>query len=142
MGGRGQHVQGTRALKRMVALLEEVAKREAAAAAAAAAAAGGGGGGGGGAAAQRELSLRFLRSPCQLIEDPARPGWVGGVRLERMRLEGAGERRRAVGTGEHEVLPAALLLRSVGYRSLPIPGAPPSALTGLGCGCGAVWVWW
>ena len=41
--------------------------------------------------------------------------------LERTRLAADG---RVVGTGELERLPVQLVLRSIGYRSIPLPGVP------------------
>lgn len=51
---------------------------------------------------------------------------VGGVKLEVTRLVGGegGKDQRAVGTGEFEVLPGGLVLRSIGYKSVSVEGAP------------------
>ena len=70
----------------------------------------------------RRIHLRFLVSPVELVE---RDGRVGGLRLERNRLEPtAGGGTRAVGTGEFETLPVGMVVRAVGYRSLPLPDLP------------------
>jgi ferredoxin--NADP+ reductase len=45
---------------------------------------------------------------------------VEGIRLERTTLSGG----RVVGTGEFETIPADMVLRSVGYQSVPLPGVP------------------
>ncbi len=71
----------------------------------------------------RTLSLRFLLSPKACLPAQGAAG-VGGVQLERNRLEGAPEAQKAVGTGEVEVIPAGLVLKSIGYKSLPITGLP------------------
>lgn len=49
---------------------------------------------------------------------------VGAVRFEVTQLEGEAGRQRAVGTGVFEDLPCGLVLRSIGYRSVPLPGVP------------------
>ena len=67
----------------------------------------------------RRVHLRFLTSPVELIDDGE--GRVGGLRVERNRLD---EQGSAVGTGEFETLPVQLVLRSVGYRGVPLPGVP------------------
>lgn len=72
--------------------------------------------------AGRRLELRFFTSPIELL---GRGGRVAGVRVERNRLEaGADGRLRAVGTGDIEEIECGLVLRSVGYRGVPLPGVP------------------
>ena len=71
------------------------------------------------AAAARKLRLRFWLRPVEIQESAA--GTVGGLRLERTRLSESGEFE---GTGEFETLDAQLVLRSVGYQSVPLPGVP------------------
>ncbi|MDT8436563.1 MAG: FAD-dependent oxidoreductase [Gemmatimonadota bacterium] len=74
------------------------------------------------AGAPRRVVFRFLASP---VEIQGRDGRAAGVRLEWNRLEpGPGGAPRAVGTGETETLEAGLVLRSVGYRGVPLPGLP------------------
>ena len=68
----------------------------------------------------RRVHLRFLVSPVALLGRER----VEAVQLERNRLEPSGTYLNAVGTGELETLPAQLVLRSVGYRGLPLPGVP------------------
>jgi NADPH-dependent glutamate synthase beta subunit-like oxidoreductase len=63
------------------------------------------------------VALRFFRRPVALLGDDR----VSGVEIERTVVDGDG---RASGTGETEVLPADLVIRSVGYRGLPLPGLP------------------
>ncbi|GDY28521.1 FAD-dependent oxidoreductase [Gandjariella thermophila] len=65
----------------------------------------------------RRIYLRFLRSPVAVLGT----GRVEGVVLERNTLDPSG---RVVGTGETETLPAQLIVRSVGYRGVPLPGVP------------------
>lgn len=65
----------------------------------------------------RRVHLRFLVSPVELMADK---GAVSGIKLEKNCLEGG----QAVGTGEYEVLPVQMVLRSVGYRGVALPGVP------------------
>src|SRR5262249_12076877 len=67
----------------------------------------------------RRLRLRFWLRPVEILQSSSRT--VSGLRLERTRLtsDGAFE-----GTGEFETLDAQLVLRSVGYQSVPLPGVP------------------
>ena len=72
--------------------------------------------------AERRLELRFFASPVEIL---GRNGRVGGVRIERNRLEPTDDGRlRAVGTGDTEDVECGLVLRSVGYRGVPVPGVP------------------
>jgi len=72
--------------------------------------------------APRRLRFRFLASPVELI---GADGVVRTVRLEKNRLvQGADGYLSAEGTGEFETLEAGLVLRSVGYRGVPLPGVP------------------
>jgi ferredoxin--NADP+ reductase len=63
------------------------------------------------------LRLRFFRRPVRLVGE----GRVTGLEVERTAVDGDG---RAMGTGELEVLPADLVVRSVGYRGTALPGLP------------------
>jgi ferredoxin--NADP+ reductase len=67
----------------------------------------------------RKLRLRFWLRPAEIQESSSRT--VGGLRLERTRLNESGEFE---GTGEFETLDAQLVLRSVGYQSVPLSGVP------------------
>jgi ferredoxin/flavodoxin---NADP+ reductase len=67
--------------------------------------------------------LRFLRSPVEVLGD--RDGGISGLRLAVNRIEtGEDGRLCAVATGEHEVIPCGLVLRSIGYRGEPISSVP------------------
>lgn len=48
-------------------------------------------------------------------------GKVEGLRVERTLLDASG---RVTGTGEFEDIPAGMVLRSVGYQSVPLAGLP------------------
>ena len=63
------------------------------------------------------VSLRFFSRPARILGDDR----VTGVEVERTAVDGEG---RAMGTGEIDLLPADLVVRSVGYRGCPLPGVP------------------
>ncbi|MFI5804805.1 FAD-dependent oxidoreductase [Streptomyces sp. NPDC051561] len=67
---------------------------------------------------KRTLHLRFHLRPVELLADAGR---VAAVRFERTVPAGAGGVR---GTGTYEDIEAQLVLRSVGYRGMPLPGLP------------------
>ncbi|MFC4584549.1 FAD-dependent oxidoreductase [Sphaerisporangium corydalis] len=64
----------------------------------------------------RRLDVRFWLRPVEILGTSR----VEGLRLERTRLDGG----RVVGTGEFETVPAGMVLRSVGYQSVALPGVP------------------
>jgi ferredoxin--NADP+ reductase len=69
----------------------------------------------------RRLTLRFLVSPVAILGD----GKVEAVEVVRTMLvaDEAGQ-LRAVATEERELIPCGLVLRSVGYRGVALPGIP------------------
>lgn len=70
----------------------------------------------------RTVRFRFLTSPTEILGTDGR---VEGVRIERnVLVEQEDGSMRPKGTGTTEVLPAGLVLRSVGYRGNPVPGVP------------------
>ncbi|NNK48956.1 MAG: FAD-dependent oxidoreductase [Gemmatimonadetes bacterium] len=70
----------------------------------------------------RSLVLRFLASPVEILGNDGR---VRALRVERNRLvETAGGYMRSEGSGEFSTLDAGLVLRSVGYRGVPLPEVP------------------
>ncbi len=70
----------------------------------------------------RVVRFRFFVSPLEIVGEGGR---VTGVRVERNRLVARGDGyMRAVGTGETEVVPCGMVIRSVGYRGKPLPGVP------------------
>ncbi|MFR9792802.1 FAD-dependent oxidoreductase [Streptomyces sp. MB22_4] len=66
----------------------------------------------------RDIRLRFFLRPVELLADGGR---VGAVRFERTAPDGHGG---VTGTGRYEEMPAQLVLRSVGYRGVPLEGLP------------------
>jgi ferredoxin--NADP+ reductase len=65
--------------------------------------------------------LRFLRSPVEILGE-GENGPVTGVRVAVNELREGGGRARAVATGDEEVIGCGLVLRSIGYRGLPVAG--------------------
>ncbi|WP_333772634.1 FAD-dependent oxidoreductase [Streptomyces sp. IBSBF 3136] len=72
----------------------------------------------------RRIRLRFFLRPVEVLADGGR---VGGVRFERTAPDGRGG---VTGTGRYEDVPAQLVLRSVGYRGVPLEGLPFDARNG------------
>lgn len=72
----------------------------------------------------RQLHLHFLRSPVQVLGSA--DGDVAGLELEVNTLQSSSDNadQRAVGTGQHESLDVQLVLESIGYKSIPLAGAP------------------
>ncbi|HZO97484.1 MAG TPA: FAD-dependent oxidoreductase [Gaiellaceae bacterium] len=69
----------------------------------------------------KRLELRFRVSPVQILGE----GRVEAIEVVRNELvAGEGGAIRAVPTGELEVVPCGLVLRSVGYRGVALPGVP------------------
>ncbi|KAL5670190.1 hypothetical protein ACJX0J_022411, partial [Zea mays] len=74
---------------------------------------------------QKELHFVFFRKPIRFI--PAENGsTVGAVQLEKTVLKGdeVTGKQVAAGTGEFEDLKCGLVLKSIGYKSLPVQGLP------------------
>ncbi|MFD7297753.1 NADP oxidoreductase [Streptomyces sp. NPDC059897] len=69
--------------------------------------------------ARRRIHLRFYLRPVEVLAGEG--GRVAGVRFERTRPDGHGG---VVGTGVFEEIDAQLVLRSVGYRGVPLEGLP------------------
>jgi ferredoxin--NADP+ reductase len=73
-------------------------------------------------AKERKVRLRFRASPVEIVGENGR---VRALRIEKNSLVADGKGGvKSVGTGEFETLPVGLVLRSVGYRGIPIPGVP------------------
>jgi len=96
-------LEDARVAKKNLAILEEFAAREP-------------------TGAPRRLVLRFLTSPAEVLGEGGR---VCGLRTERNRLAPQpGGYLQAEGTGRFEEMEAGLVLRSVGYRGVPLPDVP------------------
>jgi ferredoxin/flavodoxin---NADP+ reductase len=72
--------------------------------------------------APRRIVLRFLASPVEIV---GADGRITALKVERNELVvDANGALRSKGTGQVETIPAGLVLRSIGYRTLPIEGVP------------------
>jgi ferredoxin/flavodoxin---NADP+ reductase len=76
--------------------------------------------------AGRRISLKFLRSPVEILGD-GDDGPVQGIRVVKNRLEDG----RAVPTGEEEIISCGLVFRSIGYRGRPLADIPFDSRRGL-----------
>lgn len=72
------------------------------------------------AGARRRIVFRYLSAPVALTGHDA----VTGIELARNELVEEDGVMRAVATGESETLDAGLVLTSVGYRGVAVPGLP------------------
>ncbi|OMO59599.1 hypothetical protein CCACVL1_24734 [Corchorus capsularis] len=74
---------------------------------------------------QRELHFVFFRQPDRFLESYDKKGYVSGVHLEKTALKGiAPGKQIAVGTGQFEDLACGIVLKSIGYKSVPMEGLP------------------
>lgn len=71
----------------------------------------------------RRVHVRFMLRPVNVLGDVR----VTGLQLEGTRLDPDG---MATGTGDQSTLDVELILRSVGYRGLPVVGLPFDAVSG------------
>jgi ferredoxin--NADP+ reductase len=72
---------------------------------------------------RRQLRLRFLLSPVELIADEQ--GRVGAVAMVHNELVPEPDGTlRARPTDERETIAAGLVFRAIGYRGVPLPGVP------------------
>lgn len=77
----------------------------------------------------RRVHFRFLISPVEILA--GEDGRIAGVRCEHNKLVPTDDGdMRAVGTGIFETLPAGMVLRSVGYKGVPLSGVPYNQRTG------------
>jgi len=65
----------------------------------------------------RRLYVRFLLRPVEVLGTDR----VSGLVVERTQIDESGN---AVGTGQTSTIHAQMVLRSVGYRGIPLPGLP------------------
>jgi ferredoxin/flavodoxin---NADP+ reductase len=69
------------------------------------------------AGSARKLTIRFWLRPVEILGSQR----VTGLTLERTTLDSRGA---FTGTGQRETLDVQMVLRSVGYQSVPLPGVP------------------
>ncbi|KAJ0986060.1 hypothetical protein J5N97_004416 [Dioscorea zingiberensis] len=74
---------------------------------------------------QRELHFIFFRRPDRFVPSESSLH-ISGVRLEKTSLEENGDsgRQVAVGTGQFDDLNCGMVLKSIGYKSVPVDGLP------------------
>lgn len=78
--------------------------------------------------APRRIVMRFLVSPVEVI---GKDGRVAAVRIERNQLFQAPDGSlRPKGAGVYETIECGMILRSVGYKGVPLPGVPYDQATG------------
>jgi len=65
----------------------------------------------------RRLVVRFWLKPVEILGTER----VSGIALERTAIDASGA---LAGTGKYETIDAQMVLRSVGYQSVPLPGVP------------------
>ncbi|KAH7511946.1 hypothetical protein FEM48_Zijuj12G0037700 [Ziziphus jujuba var. spinosa] len=74
---------------------------------------------------QRELHFVFFRKPNRFLESEERSGYVSGISLEKTVLKGVEPGKQiAVGTQQFEDLGCGVVLKSIGYKSIPVDGLP------------------
>ena len=79
----------------------------------------------------RRVHFRFLLSPVEIMADEE--GGISAVKVEKNKLlpNADGSDMKATGTGEFETIPAGLILRSVGYKGLPLDSVPYDSRSGI-----------
>lgn len=77
----------------------------------------------------RRVHFRFLLSPVEII---GADGKIVAVKMEKneLRASVSGD-IKASGTGQYETIPAGLILRSVGYKGVPLEGVPFDRRSGV-----------
>ncbi|XP_038687106.1 NADPH:adrenodoxin oxidoreductase, mitochondrial-like isoform X2 [Tripterygium wilfordii] len=74
---------------------------------------------------QRELHFVFFSKPDRFLESDDSSGHVAGVHLEKTVLKGVSPGKQiAVDTGQFEDRPCGMVLKSIGYKSVPVDGLP------------------
>lgn len=69
-------------------------------------------------------------APVEFLSSPLTPQTLSAIRVEENRLEGGLDSPQAVGTKSFSSIETGLALRSIGYRSVAVPGAPFDAKKG------------
>ncbi|CAM8988056.1 unnamed protein product [Rhodiola kirilowii] len=77
---------------------------------------------------QRELHFVFFRKPDSFLDSDDKKGHVTSLKFEKTMLnqsdaDGPG-RQVAVGTGEYDHINTGMVLKSIGYKSVPVDGLP------------------
>ena len=70
----------------------------------------------------RRVHFKFLMSPTEILSEN---GQISAVQVEQNELQATDSGYlNAQGTGQYQTIPAGLVLRSVGYRGIPLDGVP------------------
>ncbi|CAM8987989.1 unnamed protein product [Rhodiola kirilowii] len=75
---------------------------------------------------QQELHFVFFRKPDSFLDSDDKKGHVTSLKFEKTMLnqsDGPG-RQVAVGTGEYDHINTGMVLKSIGYKSVPVDGLP------------------
>jgi len=73
----------------------------------------------------KHCNVVFRRSPTAILESDTEAGRVGAVALQVNVLEGNYGSQKAIGTDESHVVPCGLVIKSIGYKGLPIAESVP-----------------
>lgn len=79
---------------------------------------------------EKTWSAKFLRSPVKILGN-ADHSRVQGIKYVINRLEGPLEQRKAVPTEEYETQECGIVLKSIGYKSVPIEDVPFDSRRGI-----------
>lgn len=80
-------------------------------------------------ASGRSVFVRFLKSPVEFLL--RKNGSVEQVKCEETKLEGETGKQKAVNTGKNVQIPADIVFRSIGYKSISMEGVPFDAQAGI-----------
>lgn len=108
----GKEIEAARAKKRMDALLAECGEASAS-------------GANGSGTKGKALLMRFLLAPGRCVPSAADPAAVGSMEFDVTQLSGEAEKQSATPSGRKEVIPAGMVLRSIGYKSVQVDPAVP-----------------
>jgi adrenodoxin-NADP+ reductase len=73
----------------------------------------------------RELRMRFLLAPARVLPSATDPSEVGALEFSVTELTGEAEKQGAAATGKLETIKAGMVLRSIGYKSVPVDPVVP-----------------
>lgn len=74
----------------------------------------------------KQITLRFMLNPVKFIPDSSDETKLGSILCEICELRGEPFEQVAAGTGKMEEIPANMVLVSIGYKGIPLPGMDSS----------------
>ena len=76
---------------------------------------------------KKKIYFDFFLSPVEFIENPTKPGYVEGIKFEKMKLKQIPNslETESIGTKEYIIINGSLILESIGYRSQSIDSLLP-----------------